>query len=95
MPGLYDDIRRGTERDNSLFADIMRTVGSTAMTFGSQALKGLTMGAIDTGDLVSDLLHLASVENNSVRELVVHQSSLGEVFFQLTGKELRDFPVRK
>ena len=56
MPGLYDDIRRGTERDNSLFADIMRTVGSTAMTFGSQALKGLTMGAIDTGDLVSDLL---------------------------------------
>jgi ABC-2 type transport system ATP-binding protein len=41
-------------------------------------------------DLVSDLLHMASVENNSVRELVVHRCNLGEVFLHLTGKELRD-----
>ncbi len=41
-------------------------------------------------DMVSDLLHMASVENNSVRELLVHRSNLGEVFLHLTGKELRD-----
>jgi len=40
--------------------------------------------------LVPDLLHMASAENNSLRELVMHRSNLGEVFFHLTGKELRD-----
>ena len=52
MPGLADDINR----DNSLFADIMRTAGSTALTFGGHALKGLTLGAVDPTSLVADLL---------------------------------------
>lgn len=39
---------------------------------------------------VRDLLDMASSENTPIRELTVHRPNLGEVFFHLTGKALRD-----
>ena len=41
-------------------------------------------------ELVPELMILASAEQNPIKELVVHQPNLGEVFLHLTGKELRD-----
>ena len=41
-------------------------------------------------ELVPELMTLASAEQNPIKELVVHQPNLGEVFLHLTGKELRD-----
>ena len=40
--------------------------------------------------LIPELLQLASDENVRIKELVVHQPDLDEVFLHLTGKELRD-----
>jgi len=41
-------------------------------------------------ELIPELMILASAEQNPIKELVVHQPNLGEVFLHLTGKELRD-----
>jgi ABC-2 type transport system ATP-binding protein len=40
--------------------------------------------------IVAEVLRLAALEDNSIRELVVHRPNLGEVFLHLTGKDLRD-----
>lgn len=41
-------------------------------------------------ELIPELLRLTSLENNAIRELLVHRPNLGDVFLHLTGKELRD-----
>ena len=41
-------------------------------------------------DLIPEVMRLASSEQNPIKELVVHQPNLGEVFLHLTGKALRD-----
>jgi hypothetical protein len=41
-------------------------------------------------DLIPEVMSLASAEQNPIKELVVHQPNLGEVFLHLTGKALRD-----
>jgi ABC-2 type transport system ATP-binding protein len=41
-------------------------------------------------ELIPELVRLAAAEQNPVKELVVHQPNLGEVFLHLTGKALRD-----
>jgi ABC-2 type transport system ATP-binding protein len=41
-------------------------------------------------ELVPLLFQMAAAEDNTIKELVVHRPNLGEVFFHLTGKELRD-----
>ncbi len=48
------------------------------------------MAGSSVEEQVAEILQMASTENIPIRELAVHRPNLGEVFFHLTGKALRD-----
>ena len=48
------------------------------------------MPGLSVEEQVTDLLNKASSEKTPIRQLTVHRPNLGEVFFHLTGKALRD-----
>lgn len=56
MPSLTDDLEQRSSYAPSLLDDIVKTAGSTLLTAGAHALKGLTLGLVDPTQEVGQYL---------------------------------------